>query len=560
MKAPFSDSYIEKQRDIELRKYESGDIGGTQTEKKLEAIVIEDMLSKENGNAVAPDTIGVDFFFLLDFITTDMSRDFVLIEQDFLKNCRGKLDEFQQVGWYGEASFRTNKPLYAMENAVMRLIYNGAKIRDAYCLELIRYLYKVYHKKEYNQLKRFRTISPNEILSLAENDYMDEDYSAIGRVMGMCHFIDIKLHENCSVIYKLLNIRREKFLAEEDGGTEFEKIDEDLFNECTEQVDEWFKEQSKKPYKKQYAKYWETAGFVGKCLKNRGYAEDYHHLCIDGSMGLRMQMIRTLALLKLWKPRKEFTFEEIQNYTNIYDLVAALTDVADTFEYETGYLIGDEIDGIELEEALFNPANMSVKARSSKPEKKPATNVAPVSKGDASVDDYMAEIAELRKKLNAKEQENKYLREQYRSAKRSSEETEGLVKKYESERAELIALREYAYNSEHADEAVEEDKLPAMEEAIADRKIVIIGGHVNWQNKLKQMFPKWLFVHPDAYRTVNAGMLEDKEKVYFFTEYISHISYKKFVAIVREKNIPFGYIGSRNIDSVVAQIYHEMSR
>jgi hypothetical protein len=99
-----------------------------------------------------------------------------------------------------------------------------------------------------------------------------------------------------------------------------------------------------------------------------------------------------------------------------------------------------------------------------------------------------------------------------------------------------------------------------MEEAIADRKIVIIGGHVNWQNKLKQMFPKWLFVHPDAYRTVSAGMLEDKEKVYFFTEYISHISYKKFVAIVREKNIPFGYIGSRNIDSVVAQIYHEMSR
>ncbi len=186
--------------------------------------------------------------------------------------------------------------------------------------------------------------------------------------------------------------------------------------------------------------------------------------------------------------------------------------------------------------------------------------MAPVSKRDVSVDDYMAEIAELRKKLNAKEQENKYLREQYRSAKRSSEETEGLVKKYESERAELIALREYAYNSEHADEAVEEDKLPAMEEAIADRKIVIIGGHVNWQNKLKQMFPKWLFVHPDAYRTVNAGMLEDKEKVYFFTEYISHISYKKFVAIVREKNIPFGYIGSRNIDSVVAQIYHEMSR
>ena len=51
-----------------------------------------------------------------------------------------------------------------------------------------------------------------------------------------------------------------------------------------------------------------------------------------------------------------------------------------------------------------------------------------------------------------------------------------------------------------------------------------------------------------------------EEKVYFFTDYINHISYKKFIAIVREKNIPFGYIGSRNIDSVVAQIFQEMGK
>lgn len=101
-------------------------------------------------------------------------------------------------------------------------------------------------------------------------------------------------------------------------------------------------------------------------------------------------------------------------------------------------------------------------------------------------------------------------------------------------------------------------KLDEMENAIADKQIVIIGGHVNWQNKLKQTFPGWLFVHPDAYKTVNSGMLEGKEKAYFFTDYINHISYKKFVAIVREKIIPFGYIGSRNIESVVLQIYQEM--
>lgn len=182
--------------------------------------MFEDMLSKESGSVVAPDTTGVGFFFLMDFITPDMFNDFALIEQDFLKKCRGKLDEFQQVGWYGETSFRTNRPLDAMQSAVMRLIYNGAKIGDDYCLELIKNLYKVYHKKEYNQLKRFRTISPDEIFSLTEDDYTDSDYPSVGRVMGMCPFMGIELHENCSFMYKLLNNKRAEYLAEEEDETE----------------------------------------------------------------------------------------------------------------------------------------------------------------------------------------------------------------------------------------------------------------------------------------------------------------------------------------------------
>lgn len=206
MKAPFSKSFYEKQKDIELADdFDYSDYVDFQKKKELAAIMFEDMLSKESGKIVAPNTTGVGFFFLMDFITTDMFNDFALIEQDFLKNCRGKLDELQQVGWYGETSFRTNRPLDAMQSAVMRLIYNGAKIGDDYCLELIKNLYKVYHKKEYNQLKRFRSISPDEIFSLTEDEYTDSDYPSVGRVMGMCQFMGIELHENCSFMYKLLN-------------------------------------------------------------------------------------------------------------------------------------------------------------------------------------------------------------------------------------------------------------------------------------------------------------------------------------------------------------------
>ena len=49
------------------------------------------------------------------------------------------------------------------------------------------------------------------------------------------------------------------------------------------------------------------------------------------------------------------------------------------------------------------------------------------------------------------------------------------------------------------------------------------------------------------------------DMVYFFTDYISHVSYNKFIAAVREKKIPFGYIGSVNIDSVINQVYKDLS-
>ena len=72
------------------------------------------------------------------------------------------------------------------------------------------------------------------------------------------------------------------------------------------------------------------------------------------------------------------------------------------------------------------------------------------------------------------------------------------------------------------------------------------------------MFPEWTFVAIDDYKTVNSRMIEGREKVYFYTDYISHVSYKKFIAIVREKKIPFGYLGSYNTDHVIAQIYEDM--
>ena len=89
MKAPLSDPFYEKHRNIEFTDdFDYPDYVDLQKKKELAAIMFEDILSKESGKVVAPDTTGVGFFFLMGFITTDMADDLALIEQDFLKNCK----------------------------------------------------------------------------------------------------------------------------------------------------------------------------------------------------------------------------------------------------------------------------------------------------------------------------------------------------------------------------------------------------------------------------------------------------------------------------------------
>lgn len=41
---------------------------------------------------------------------------------------------------------------------------------------------------------------------------------------------------------------------------------------------------------------------------------------------------------------------------------------------------------------------------------------------------------------------------------------------------------------------------------------------------------------------------------------MNHISYVKFIAAVRERKIPFGYLGSVNIETVVKQIYEDLCK
>lgn len=558
MKAPYRnpENYEEKP-DMEELCRPSG------PPKEILALFMQDMINREEGK-VAPDTTGADYFFLDEFITRDMELDFIAIEQDFLKHCSGRLQEFNNAGWYGENECWENEPEYALKKKMLRLMYNGAKLNDPYCVELIKYLYKLYHKKEYNQLKRFRVISVDEIFSLSEDEWGKSSYGSMGRVLGMCRFMGIGQEDSCSILYLLLEQKRKEWIQDSENQREYLTFEDGVFEECVQQIEAWSAEcediKDFRKFRKVHHAFWETDEFVGMCFRHMGYREDYASLCMKYNRGLSLQMAKTLAILRTINPKRDYTFEEVQRYTVLYNTVSALTDVADDFDIQLGYLTGEELEECEKEDILFRPENIVVRQSADKQKavSKAIANVAPVSMGRASEDDYLKEIAALRARINKLEQENSGLQVQYRQMKKTQDEAEKLIRKYQSDREELIALREFAYKSELSFSEIKEETLEDMKKAIADANIVIIGGHINWINKLRKQFPNWLFILSETYKTVDGKMLDGKDKVYFFTDHISHVTYGKFIAAVRERKIPFGYLGSLNIEQMIRHIYEDL--
>ena len=522
------------------------------------SLVMDDVREHAEGG-VAPDTRGADYFFVMYFVNEDMGWDFDRIEEDFMKHCYDRLREFGQAQYYGSSLARHSTPTASHRKMVMGLILNGAKSGDEYCTELIKYLFKTYYKKLHNQLKRFSRITLAEIESLSESPEdgaVDIGYIAI--ILTLCSLNHIVLQDRCSVLYKLLNKKCEEDEAMQDENTEITELADELFEECRKQVEEWVAEDKEKHprFMGQYKAYWKDYEFVSGCLRHFGYPQEYLYDCLENDMGIVIQLTRTLAVLRTVYPGKDFTYEDVQRYTHLYSAVAALVDVSENLDRTNLLLLGleDDYDSWD-DETMFHPENIKVAAvKKTGENRKPMVNVANIE-STASSEDYLKEIDELRRKLNHREQELKNLRTQYSASQMARKEAERALEDYGNDRDELIALREFAYHLENENPELDEMSVEDMRKVISEKNYFVIGGHINWINKLKSEFPKWTCVLPGQHTNVDVDALINRDGIFFFTDHISHSAYGKCIAIAREHKIPFGYLHGVNMEQIIRQIY-----
>ena len=104
------------------------------------------------------------------------------------------------------------------------------------------------------------------------------------------------------------------------------------------------------------------------------------------------------------------------------------------------------------------------------------------------------------------------------------------------------------------------EKLPSLsvDEKIAilhTRKVCIVGGHPNWTSKLKELFPDWIYLKPESVSSVGEDALNSVEHVFFFTDTLSHASFRRYFTAAKAKNIPIGYLHAINLARAIDELY-----
>jgi hypothetical protein len=152
------------------------------------------------------------------------------------------------------------------------------------------------------------------------------------------------------------------------------------------------------------------------------------------------------------------------------------------------------------------------------------------------------------------------LQKQCREQEKESGKINQQLLAWKDERTELVALRNFVYQMkiEDGSPVVSDDSIDSMKKAIMDKDVIIIGGHINWHNKLRRIFPKWTFLLTEEFKTVDGKMLENKDKVYFFTDHMNHTAYEKFIVACRERNIEFGYLATINKNQLIQRVYEDL--
>ena len=499
----------------------------------------------------------IDYLFIRSFCEEDDSfdMDLPLVIRDLFIHEREKILEYSGF-IYADDDMSYGGALSGLRYKFLNVLLAAARHGSDYAAEMICRIYKIYYKKEYNQLKRFKTMSYDELQAFDNGEELFATIAA--RILTVAPFMGIDVDKECEYaveeIEEILEDRTLGYKAE----TKFFNFKEGVFEHAKEGARDLLDR-----FKKENPNYFfdnDVQKFMWKIFEYHGVSSDFDILCKTGFEPDEREYSVTIALLRSVWPKRVFSDREVELFRAIYRSWTIFIEHLGFLDEKIDLMIGrtDKFE-FELENSKYNPVKQKI-ARSvagGKPE------VSRVTSGHAVVDgvpekekeNLYAEIEQLRAALRSKEQTISQLNRMYRESAEREKQNRIDQESWDGDREELKRLREQVYRMTQKDIPGSEISQEEMEGDIRGRKIVIVGGHDNWTGFPKEKFPSWSYIKPGAVNTVPENTVIQAEFLFFFTDTISHGAYNKFLKTVRTHGIRFGYLHGTNIPTTIRQIY-----
>ena len=141
----------------------------------------------------------IDYLFIRSFCEEDDSfdADLPLIVRDFLLHENEKLLEYSQY-IYADDSLANSGAVTGLRYKFLNLLLSAARHGSDYAAEVLCRIYKIYYRKEYNQLKRFKKLSYDELLGFDTEEEMFETTAA--RILTIAPFMGIEVDPECHLV------------------------------------------------------------------------------------------------------------------------------------------------------------------------------------------------------------------------------------------------------------------------------------------------------------------------------------------------------------------------
>lgn len=516
------------------------------------------------------DTTDAEYIFASSFLMGDVcTRDeFDPILIDFNVKKSGRFEEFfSYVPMLEMADITRMTPDDFVKQEIVGLLYGGVKAGDGYCREVLRMLFKTFYKDEYNQLKRFSTITLEDVASQSKCDNAHfTNVAKACRLLCMAHVLGIQVCEDCRIFYiaasDIVADKNEKAKKAKDAAADRALVDGDHLRENLQndpRVDRILNSASK-DRDGDYVRYELAHSIINRLFADQfGFAKNYvdniipvlpprsveyiNAIISDLGISNKLSDNDIILLAPFVSVMSGFT-DLVMNYKNLlYSFLYPNTNMADNQSQ-----ILTALGNLKFTD---NAKNKSIAAKSAPRDER-------ISEECPKPNETEDDVTELKQRL--REMEGKYaeLRSLYEHEKAEKSDLQDELAKLETVKVELQKLRDYVYNETEEDVRKNEISYEEMKAAIKDRNVMIIGGNENWTKKLKNEFPNWKFVKAVVSSTVTSSIIMNCEKVYFFTGTLGHSNYAKFVDLARYHGVDFSYMHGVNVQKNVRQVYHDL--